>query len=244
MRSTRLAFLVPLFAACSLSAADLLPPDRPMNDVIDHYVDARLARSGVAPAAQIDDYTLIRRTTLDLVGRIPTPPRRASLRRIEGPEQAEQLVDRLMSSSGVRPSSGDSVRRDAGRTKHPRRRWGPARLPDSALGENRPWDQIFRELLLPRRGRPEEEGCRASSCVRASSDLDRVTNDVSVVFFGVNVSCAQCHDHPLVSDWKQDHFYGMKTFFAAPSITAASWPSASSGWSSSSRTRGSEKKAR
>src|SRR5438876_884101 len=46
------------------------------------------------------------------------------------------------------------------------------------------------------------------------SDIDRLTNDVSVLFFGVNVSCAQCHDHPLVNAWKQDHFYGMKSFFA------------------------------
>src|SRR5690606_15539413 len=30
---------------------------------------------------------------------------------------------------------------------------------------------------------------------------------------GVNVSCAQCHDHPLVADWTQDHYYGMKSFF-------------------------------
>src|SRR5262249_6670809 len=30
----------------------------------------------------------------------------------------------------------------------------------------------------------------------------------------VNVSCAQCHDHPHVPDWTQDHFYGMKSFFA------------------------------
>jgi hypothetical protein len=37
---------------------------------------------------------------------------------------------------------------------------------------------------------------------------------VSVTFFGVNVSCAQCHDHPLVKDWTQDHFYGMKAFLA------------------------------
>jgi len=28
------------------------------------------------------------------------------------------------------------------------------------------------------------------------------------------VSCAQCHDHPLVKDWTQDHFYGMKAFLA------------------------------
>jgi hypothetical protein len=45
-------------------------------------------------------------------------------------------------------------------------------------------------------------------------DLDKLTAEVSVVFFGVNVSCARCHDHPLVEDWKQDHFFGMKAFFA------------------------------
>src|SRR5437764_2683975 len=45
-------------------------------------------------------------------------------------------------------------------------------------------------------------------------DLNRLTIDVSTIFFGVNVSCAQCHDHPHVHDWTQDHFYGMKSFFA------------------------------
>ena len=41
-------------------------------------------------------------------------------------------------------------------------------------------------------------------------DQDRLANDVSVRFFGVNISCAQCHDHPLVPSWKQDHYFGMK----------------------------------
>lgn len=44
-------------------------------------------------------------------------------------------------------------------------------------------------------------------------DHDRLANDVSSLFFGVNISCAQCHDHPLVDDWKQGHFYGFKSFF-------------------------------
>src|SRR5204862_228374 len=48
---------------------------------------------------------------------------------------------------------------------------------------------------------------------RRLTDVDKLTNEVSTVFFGVNVSCAKCHDHPLVRDWKQDHFYGMKSFF-------------------------------
>jgi hypothetical protein len=37
---------------------------------------------------------------------------------------------------------------------------------------------------------------------------------VSIAFLGVNVSCAQCHNHPHVADWTQDHFYGMKMFVA------------------------------
>jgi hypothetical protein len=45
-------------------------------------------------------------------------------------------------------------------------------------------------------------------------DLNRLTIDASSTFFGVNVSCAQCHDHPHVHQWTQDQFYGMKSFFA------------------------------
>ena len=71
----------------------------------------------------------------------------------------------------------------------------------------------FRELMLPDDSDPRQKG--AAEYLRARvTDHDRLTNDVSVAFFGVNVSCAQCHDHPHVADWKQDRFYGMKSFFA------------------------------
>jgi hypothetical protein len=68
-------------------------------------------------------------------------------------------------------------------------------------------------MILPREDDPKQKG--TSSFLRQRvNDLDRLTNEVSVLFFGVNVSCAQCHDHPRVEDWKQDHFYGMKAFFS------------------------------
>ena len=44
--------------------------------------------------------------------------------------------------------------------------------------------------------------------------MDRLANDASVIFFGVNISCAQCHDHPLLSEWTQEQFYGMKSCFS------------------------------
>src|SRR5262249_3370993 len=49
-----------------------LPPDGPVPDVAEHYIDRRLRGQAVRPAAAADDATLLRRLTLDLAGRIPT----------------------------------------------------------------------------------------------------------------------------------------------------------------------------
>jgi Protein of unknown function (DUF1549)/Protein of unknown function (DUF1553) len=210
MRPARLALPALLFAVGLAPAADLLPADRPIPDAIDHYVDAKLQHAAVAPAPPADDYTLIRRLTLDLVGRIPTPPETRAFVESTDPAKREKLVDRLIASRAfVRHQATQFEAMLAG----PKGGSGLREYLTRALGENRPWDQIFRELLLPDDNDPKTKG--ASDFLKSRvADLDRVTTDVSADFFGVNVSCAQCHDHPLVSDWKQDHFYGMKSFFA------------------------------
>ena len=213
MRSCRLALPALLLTACAARPADLLPPDRALPEVIDHYIDAKLKAADVAPAAQADDYALVRRMTLDLVGRIPTPAETKAYVESTDPHKRERLVDRLMASPGyVRHQANQFEAMLAG----PNRRGGGGSLHDylrTAIGENRPWDQMFREMVVANEADPKAKG--ASDFIKSRvSDLDRLTTDVSALFFGVNVSCAQCHDHPLVSDWKQDHFYGMKAFFA------------------------------
>lgn len=71
----------------------------------------------------------------------------------------------------------------------------------------------YRDLMFAEQGADANQGPSAFLRSRLN-DNDKMTNEVSVRFFGVNISCAQCHDHPLVSDWSQDHYYGMKSFFA------------------------------
>jgi hypothetical protein len=41
-----------------------------------------------------------------------------------------------------------------------------------------------------------------------------ITKDISRLFLGMNLQCAQCHDHPLVDAYKQDHYYGLFAFFS------------------------------
>lgn len=209
-------FLVLLMLVIGVSpmlsvAAELLPPDKPIPVVIDHYIDARFEKSPTKPVGQADDYTLIRRLTLDLIGRIPTMAETKAFVESNDANKREQLVDRLLASPAfVRHQANQFDVMLSGPTS---RSNGLREYLVKALGANKSWDVIFRELLLPNE---TDNATKGSSDYLKSrvTDLDKLTNDVSVSFFGVNVSCAQCHDHPLVQDWKQDHFYGMKSFFA------------------------------
>src|SRR5947208_602375 len=45
-----------------------------------------------------------------------------------------------------------------------------------------------------------------------NGDPNEATRDISRVFLGMNLQCAQCHDHPLVADYKQEFYYGLIAF--------------------------------
>src|SRR5947209_8012688 len=75
-------------------------PDRPIEEVLDHSIDARLKAENLTPAPQADDANLIRRLTLDLVGRIPTVPEVKAFVESKEPDRRAKLVDRLMASPG------------------------------------------------------------------------------------------------------------------------------------------------
>jgi hypothetical protein len=187
-----------------------------MAQVVDYYIDGALAEAKLRAAAAADDATLLRRLTLDLAGRIPTTAELADYLASKDPDKKTRVVDRLMASPAfVRHQALELATLLRVETAG-RRGGGDGPLLayfQKALAENRSWDRIFRELMLPDEKDAKTKG--ASEFLRNRvKDLNRLTIDVSTMFFGVNVSCAQCHDHPHVPDWKQDHFYGMKSFFA------------------------------
>jgi hypothetical protein len=194
-------------------AADLPSANQPIEKVIDQFVDAGITDAGVTPAPQADDATIIRRLTLDLVGRIPTAIEVDEYVKSTDPKKREKLIDRLIASPAF-------VRHQAAQFEvmlNPEGdRRGSGALREyliSALKDGKSWDVMFRELMLPNESDPKLKG--ASDYLRGRvNDADKLTSDVSVAFFGVNVSCAQCHNHPHVKDWTQDHFYGMKAFLA------------------------------
>jgi hypothetical protein len=204
-------------AAIPLRADNLLPADQSMESVIDHYVDAKIKTDDVQVAAQIEANILIRRLTLDLAGRIPTTAEVHAFQAANAETRRVELVDRLLAS----PDFNDHHRNELQLLlEYPDRRndndfrkyllW--------AVEQNRPWSEMFRDMLA---GDENDEYQKASLqfVKHRARNLDDLTNDTAVLFFGVNVSCAKCHDHPLVADWKQDHYYGMQSFFTRTFLT-------------------------
>jgi hypothetical protein len=204
--------LIPLAAiAWAADSPPAAPPSAaaPIEAVTDHYVAERLESREVEPAPQVADAHLVRRLTLDLVGRLPSPTEVQQYVESEDPYKRAALVDRLIDSDEFSRHQVDQFEL---LLMHPDR--GNLRpYLETAFAEERPWDQIFRELM---RADVREEAMAGADAFLKSrlNDLDKLTNEVSVRFFGVNISCAQCHDHLLVPDWTQDHFYGMKSFFS------------------------------
>lgn len=192
-----------------------IPPSTSVDSAIDHYISARLKAAGVNPAPQLDDAMLARRLWLDLVGRIPT---------------AVELQTFLEAKEGKRAAVVGRLQESAGYVRHQVAQFDVMMMPinagrreatirdylKTAVAENRGWDRIFRDLMQPDQSEAARKGNAGPGEFLRSrlADADKLANEVSVVFFGVNVSCAQCHDHPLVEDWKQDHFFGMKTFLS------------------------------
>lgn len=213
----RFAFIVVGFLAFTgVKAQDLLPPETEVAAAVDHYITEKLQSRSIEPRPAADDATVLRRTMLDLAGRVPTAKEHQWY--FDQPETVRRdlLVDRLMQSSDfdfhLRNSLDELLLANRPHDGEFREYllW--------AVRQKRPWDQMFRDMLAARQADGAEKGATQFVSSRVRS-LDELTNDTAMLFFGVNVSCAKCHDHPLVEAWKQDHFYGMQAFFKRTFIT-------------------------
>lgn len=197
-----------VFTSAPPAAGELLPADRPIPEVIDQYLDLKLKQAGVAPAAPANDATLIRRLMLDLDGRIPTMREAKAYVESTDPQKRSQLIERLLASPEYVAHSATEfdVMLRAGNDQAPSLR----NYLLVALKENRPWDQMFREML----GEKADATRPENFVLGRLGDVDALTREVSSVFFGINISCAQCHKHPYVKSLTQDSYFGMRAFFS------------------------------
>jgi len=208
-----LSLFLALFA-CAVTVAnaeeELLAPETPIAESIDHYIDATLAKEEITPSPPIRDAAFLRRVTLDLAGRIPTLHEQGAYLSSDDPGKKQKLVDRLLASPDFDFHQRNRLDELLLAPIKKNNEWREYLL--RSVQQNKPWDQMFREMMLAD-GSDEETKAAKEFLAGRVKDVNKMTNDTSKLFFGVSINCAQCHDHPLVWEWKQDHYFGFASFF-------------------------------
>src|SRR5690606_7234202 len=87
---------------------------------------------------------------------------------------------------------------------------------EQSFATNKPWDQMSREILAGEPGEDERlQGAEFFYTKRLENygqnpvDYDALARDVGRLFFGVDLQCANCHDHLFVDDYKQADYKGL-----------------------------------
>ncbi|MBM3458515.1 MAG: DUF1549 domain-containing protein [Armatimonadetes bacterium] len=193
--------------------------------LINEQMERAWKEKGITPAALCDDRTFVRRIYLDLVGRIPTVAETEAFLAETAAGKRTTLVDRLLASPEYAQHMRDvfDVVFMGRQIAQPRRRRGFGQVAGGAdpgwdqylerqFAQNRPWNEMLAEILL---GRPTSEENKAAVwfLYNRQERYQEIAEAIPPVVFGVQIQCAQCHDHPLAAEIKQAHYWGLVAFF-------------------------------
>jgi len=164
----------------------------------------------VPPTPPADDAEFVRRATLDLHGIIPTAAETRAFLDDRSPDKRTQLIDRLLASPRFArhmATTFDVLLIERKQEKNISFDEWYEYLYQSFL-TNKPYDQLVREVLAADESlRPATRFFHARTC-----EPDVMTRDIGRLFFGMDMQCNQCHDHPDVDDYKIGDYYGLRAF--------------------------------
>lgn len=179
---------------------------------IDRMVWRELQRLGILPSERCDDSTFLRRTSLRVLGRLPSPNEVRAFLADDSSDKRSRTIDALLDREEFADFQA--------------LKWADILLVDRVslgergayefhqwlrkqIAENRPYNEWVRELLTAT-GVSGKYG--PVNFYRAMRTPDELTRGVSQAFLGIRMDCAQCHHHPF-EKWGQEDFYGMAGFF-------------------------------
>ncbi len=183
-------------------------------NLVDEAVFKKLTALGVPPSPLCDDATFLRRTALDIAGRLPRPDETQAFLADDDPNKRFQWIDALLESDAYADyfaNKWNAILRNKPRpTLSLRANYSfHAWLRDS-LYENKPYDKFVRELLTA-----SGELGRNPTVVWYSQvpQINEQVEDCAQLFLGLRIQCARCHHHPF-EKWSQRDYYGFQAFFS------------------------------
>jgi len=189
---------------------------------IDRLIAKELSQDKIEPAPLTTDEQFIRRVTLDLTGQLPLPADVYEFVADASANKRAKLIDKLLESEEY--------------AQHWARYWRDvvtARLSEvrfkflgvtfekwltDELQKNASWGEIARAMITAtgelRFDEPGKNGAAFFLAAHRGPDApNEQAAETSRIFLGIQIQCAQCHDHPS-DQWKRVQFHELAGYFA------------------------------
>lgn len=180
-------------------------------------IDASLAAELGAAADKTplaDDETFLRRVTLDLIGDLPTPEEVIAFVLDSSPNKRAMAVDRLLADKRYGENWGNYFRDVILYRRSDERALlaGPTiqKYFADQFNGGAGWDAIARDFITAR-GDVREAG-NTGVIMAQMGQPPEVAAEMARIFLGIQIQCAQCHDHPT-DRWKRSQFHELVAFF-------------------------------
>lgn len=190
-------------------------------NLVDRILDAQMAQQKTKRPAPLDDAAFARRVTLDLVGLLPEPAALAEFLADRRADKRSRWVDRWLTNEVAYAEHWMSFWNDLLRNDYAGTGFidGGRRQISTwlyrSLIENKPYDQMARELVSPT---PESEGFSRGIQWRGEVSAGQVVpvqfaQSIGQTFLGINLKCASCHDS-FIDRWTLQDAYGLAAIYS------------------------------
>lgn len=180
---------------------------------VDDQIGQVLQQMHLSPAPTAAPAVWLRRVTLDLCGRLPTITEQQRFLKAPDDDARRQVVDTLLQENEFVNLWTQRFARILRLHSLPNDRIALQTSRDwlkDCIRQDRGFDAVMHDIVTAT-GDSHQNGAAGFS--RMVPDARVHAELVGSAFAGIQIGCANCHDHPL-DRWKQDDYHGLAAIFA------------------------------
>ncbi|MEX2121388.1 MAG: DUF1549 domain-containing protein [Pirellulales bacterium] len=197
----------------SLQAAAIAAGER-IDGLLAEEVFSSPTQGTSEPAPLTSDQVFLRRLTLDLAGRLPTPGEVTAFALDPSADKRWRAAERLLADEAFGRNWARYWRDVIFYRRSNEQALLAARTVEDYLSDEfnsgAGWDEIARSFVEAT-GDVREQGSTGLIMAQMAETAE-VASETSRIFLGVQIQCAQCHDHPT-DRWKRQQFHELAAFF-------------------------------
>lgn len=188
--------------------------EKPVN-YVDELVLDKLKKLRMNPSPVCSDEEFVRRVYIDMIGLVPTVEEFQEFVSSQDPEKRAKLIEDLMERKEFTElwvskwAEWLMMRSQQNQVSYKAIMLYYNWLAEN-IASNVPLDQMVRELLTSNGGTFAQP---STNYYQVERDTLKVAENVAQTFMGMQIQCAQCHNHPF-DRWTQNDYYNFAAFFS------------------------------